>query len=129
MLTCAKKPCVSCPYRKDVPSGVWAREEYEKLPAYDKETWAQPVERFDCHQADGHLCAGWVAVHGRHALALRILRWFIDRRVFDYTTSVPLFASGAEACAHGLRDIDAPGVAAIRIVNKLADKGTIKEWG
>ena len=25
------QPCSSCPYRKDVPSGVWAHHEYEKL--------------------------------------------------------------------------------------------------
>jgi hypothetical protein len=31
----APKPCESCPYRKDVPSGVWSEGEYRKLPQYD----------------------------------------------------------------------------------------------
>lgn len=30
-LTPRKTPCASCPYRKDVPSGVWEASEYEKL--------------------------------------------------------------------------------------------------
>jgi hypothetical protein len=34
-LTCAARPCASCPYRKDVPSGIWAAHEYTKLLAYD----------------------------------------------------------------------------------------------
>ena len=43
----AKSPCGSCPYRQDVPSGVWAASEYEKLPAYDApETFMQPPGLF-----------------------------------------------------------------------------------
>lgn len=105
LLTAAKRPCGSCPYRKDVPSGIWAREEYEKLPKYDGETWQQTFAIFMCHQRDGHLCAGWLACHGpQELLALRLER-NVDVRVFSYTTDVPVFASGAEACAHGVRDL------------------------
>ena len=30
------KPCASCPYRCDVPSGVWHPDEYAKLEVYDR---------------------------------------------------------------------------------------------
>src|SRR5205085_516935 len=103
-------PCGSCPYRRDVPSGIWSREEYEKLPRYDRPTWEQPFGLFMCHQRDGNLCGGWLACHDRdELLALRMSRDFDPTAVRLYSTPVPVFASGAEACAHGLRDIDRPG--------------------
>lgn len=37
----APKPCASCPYRRDVPEGVWHPEEYSKLRAYDGSTGEQ----------------------------------------------------------------------------------------
>ena len=68
-------PCGSCPYRKDVPSGIWAKSEYDKLPRYDGETWEQDPKAFMCHQRDGCLCGGWLACHSpRHLLALRLDR-------------------------------------------------------
>ncbi|MFD7961193.1 DUF6283 family protein [Streptomyces zaomyceticus] len=39
----APRPCASCPYRRDVPSGVWSRGDYVKLPLYDGPTWTQPA--------------------------------------------------------------------------------------
>lgn len=41
-LTLRDNPCHSCPYRRDVPSGVWATEEYDKLLPYDADTASQP---------------------------------------------------------------------------------------
>ena len=41
-----KNPCPSCPFRVGVESGIWAAEEYQKLPAYDLPTPAQPFEVF-----------------------------------------------------------------------------------
>jgi len=35
---------------------------------------------------------------------------------------VPLFTSGAAAADHGLRDIDAPGVRACEVMNKIAER-------
>ncbi|MCP3426923.1 hypothetical protein NBM05_13125 [Rothia sp. AR01] len=32
---------------------VWDASEYEKLPAYDRETIEQPTALFYCHQQDG----------------------------------------------------------------------------
>ena len=111
----AKQPCGSCPYRRDVPSGLWSPEEYAKLPAYDGQTWEQPTSLFMCHQRDGCLCAGWLACHDTdHLLALRL--HCVDPSAFGYVSPVPVFGSGAEAAAHGSADIDAPGIAARRMI-------------
>jgi len=123
----ADAPCRSCPYRLDVPSGVWAADEYRKLPEYDAETAYQPVGLFYCHQQDGRLCAGWVGCHDMdEALAVRIgsATGVLDEddldAVLDYQSPVPLFASGAEAAAHGLRDLRTPGADAVRTIQRLA---------
>lgn len=124
---CATAPCKSCPYRRDVPSGVWHESEYEKLPAYDGELIDQITNGgtglFMCHQRDGHLCAGWVGCHGAENLfALRLPIYNIDPSVWSYASPVPLFASGVEAYVHGMKDIDDPGPAANRVMNRLLAK-------
>jgi hypothetical protein len=121
----AKAPCGSCPYRRDVPAGVWAAHEYEKLPAYDGTTFEQLVKGgiglFLCHQQDGKLCAGWVGCHDmREAVAVRLSP--IAPEAYDYESPVPLFASGQEACDHGLSGIDEPDERARRVVAKLERK-------
>ena len=131
-LTCAKSPCVSCPYRRDVPSGVWHAHEYDKLPDYDGSIGEQvmngrAVARFDCHQQNGKLCAGWIGVHGAsNLLAMRLLSFNdgveIDRKVWTYKSPVPLFGSGAEAAAHGKRAINRPGKAGKAMVARLQRK-------
>lgn len=122
----APAPCGSCPYRRDVPSGIWADEEYEKLLAFDRETGFQPPSAFMCHQQDGRLCAGWVGCHDMdESLGLRVLfgLGLLDRDTYlaalDYTTPVELFASGAEAAEHGRREIEAPSRRARQTVQKL----------
>lgn len=127
----APQPCTSCPYRRDVPSGVWAAEEYSKLPAYDADTSLQPPQLFLCHQtsadhARARVCAGWVGCHGSQLLALRLAA---SRGILDGTelginraTSVPLFSSGAAAAAHGHTDIDTPGVRACAEIEKVAGR-------
>jgi len=125
-LKAASVPCGSCPYRRDVPSGIWHRNEYDKLPQYDGETWEQNQAIFMCHQRDGNLCAGWLACHDpKKLLALRMGRVTgenIDPSVFDYKTDVPVFASGAEARAHGIRDIKQPDAKAKKMVAGLMRK-------
>lgn len=125
----APLPCVSCPYRCDVPSGVWELSEYAKLPPYDRETWEQPPELFGCHQADGKMCAGWVAVHDMdESLALRLAaasgRLTDDEidAVREYSTDVPLFATGAQAAEHGCRDWKSPGQKAIKLIERMEAK-------
>lgn len=125
----APNPCGSCPYRRDVPSGVWAEEEYAKLPLYDKPTGYQPPNVFMCHQQDGRLCAGWVGCHDMNEnLGLRILMTTerIDPEdldpVFDYTTPVELFSSGVEAAIHGRAKISAPDERAGKTIDKLTKR-------
>jgi hypothetical protein len=122
----APRPCESCPYRRDVPSGVWDRSEYEKLPGFDEETFAQPPGVFLCHQQDGRVCAGWCGTRDMsQSLGLRLA--IAGRRIspddvaacLDFSSPVPLFKSGSEAAAHGLAQLDAPGSAAVRIGAKI----------
>jgi len=123
----APRPCESCPYRRDVPSGVWSAAEYAKLREYDNEIYDQPMGIFQCHQADrddpgARLCAGWVGVHGQELLALRVgvATGQLDASVMEYSTPVELFASGTEAAEHGEADIEEPGEAAMDMVAKIA---------
>lgn len=123
----ASRPCGSCPYRRDVPSGIWDESEYHRLHPYDRPTPEQPSSLFLCHQQDGRLCAGWVATHDmEHSLALRFaaltLPPAVVEAVLDYTTDVPVFASGLEACEHGLADVDRPASNAQRAIQRLERK-------
>jgi Family of unknown function (DUF6283) len=131
----APSPCISCPYRRDVPSGVWSAAEYAKLREYDNETWAQPQGVFQCHQTGpqeraARLCAGWVGCHGDELLALRlgVARGDVDPSVMSYHTEVALFDSGAEAAEHGEADIDAPGEDALALVAKIAASRADVGW-
>ena len=66
-------PCASCPYRCDVPSGVWDEDEYLKLPDYDEATGEQPPGVFLCHQDDERVCSGWAGTHDTEdLLSLRL---------------------------------------------------------
>jgi hypothetical protein len=59
-----RKPCASCPYRKDVPIGTWHRSELENLLANDKDEMHGNL--FACHKfrhrpkEEHDACAGWV---------------------------------------------------------------------
>lgn len=122
----ARNPCGSCPYRRDSPSGLWDDSEYEKLPDYDKPTGEQPPKVFMCHQQDGRMCAGWTACHDMEesfGIRMAVLMGRISEEdletIFDYTTPVPVFESGGEAAAHGLRDLYTPGEKATKVAAKL----------
>ncbi|UGT58761.1 DUF6283 family protein [Nocardia asteroides] len=126
------RPCASCPYRRDVPSGVWAFEEYEKLRGYDRDMGSQAPQLFQCHQTGSEaalrrMCAGWVGSHGgRELLALRLalIQGRISAATFaaaeEFESTEPLFASGAEAADHGQREIEQPGLAARNAMRKVA---------
>lgn len=122
----APRPCASCPYRRDVPSGVWHHDEYAKLRRYDAPTGEQPPGVFLCHTAPGRVCAGWAGCHdGAHLLALRIAEVSgsmtadgIDATI-DYVSPMPLFSSGAEAADHGEAEITAPSPDAVYTMAKI----------
>lgn len=130
----APNPCDTCPYRLDVPSGVWAASEYAKLPPYDNPTPFQPIGVFMCHQNDmsepaARVCAGWAGCHdGTGLLALRIavsrgdMTPEVAEAICDYTTPVALFRSGAEAAEHGMAQIDAPSPDAEQAMVKIIRK-------
>jgi hypothetical protein len=123
-----KTPCASCPYRRDVPSGVWAADEYDVLPDYDGPPVLQAASEhgmnlFGCHQADGKLCAGWVG-HREDpgdllAVRLGVVRGQVDPSALDYRTDVPLFTSGAEAAEHGKLELEYPSPEAMETVTKI----------
>ncbi|MGW4178654.1 DUF6283 family protein [Streptomyces rubiginosohelvolus] len=127
----APRPCASCPYRLDVPSGIWSEDDYNKLPLYDEPTWAQPPQLFLCHQRDrnddrARVCGGWASCHdGDHLLALRIaslagqITAETAEAIRGYISPVGLFVSGAQAAAHGLRELLNPGPKARRAIDKL----------
>lgn len=122
-----KSPCASCPYRCGVPSGIWDAEEYEKLPEYDNEMPEQPLGSFKCHQGDkdGDVCAGWLGYKDPNdllAVRLGIAMGHLDPSCMDYTTSVPLFATGAEAAEHGMAEVDGPGREALKAIDKIRRK-------
>ncbi|WP_347956120.1 DUF6283 family protein [Gordonia aichiensis] len=121
----APRPCQSCPYRRDVPAGVWDESEYAKLRRYDADTADQPTAAFQCHQYDAgdtesRLCAGWVGCHGGELLALRlaattgVLAEVDIEATFDYQSTVPLFESGAAAADHGVSEAPGPHARALQ---------------
>jgi hypothetical protein len=123
-----RRPCPTCPYRRGVPSGIWAPEEYELLPRFDgtiaEQAAAGALAPFHCHSSPRNLCAGWAGHRDpRDLLAVRlgIAADRLDVTCAYYTTDVPLFRSGAEAAAHGLRDINRPGPDTVRAVRKLLE--------
>lgn len=116
------RPCGSCPYRKDVPSGIWDVSEYVKLPAYDGDITNQVVKGafglFMCHQRDGCLCGGWLQSHGTDdLLALRLNS--VDPSAWNYTSEIEVFGSGAAAALHGLQDIADPSPEARRFMDGI----------
>lgn len=125
----AKQACGSCPYRVDVPSGLWDPSEYVKLPPYDAETMYQPARPFACHQATQRLCAGWVGTHDMDEnLAVRIalsdgtLTPEVFEQVLDYVSPIPLFESGQAAHDHGMDRVDDPDFTAQRTIQRLRRK-------
>ena len=114
------KPCSACPYRRDVPSGVWAVSEYLKLPPFDKPTAEQPMATFQCHSTPEFCCNGWAIVHTSRGHEFDQLALRVRPPVHGIPDPVvPLFSSGREAAEHGLADVNQPGEAAGAAIEKL----------
>ena len=116
------QPCSSCPYRQDVPSGVWNASEYEKLRDYDNPTGDQPMATFACHATPEHHCHGWAVVHTSRGNEFDLLAL----RIFGYPeippAGVPLFESGNDAADHGQANITDPSDEAIETTQRLLRK-------
>lgn len=119
-----KSPCASCPYRQNVPSGIWDKTEYEKLDRYDGEIFEQRTDAiFMCHQGCGDVCSGWLGHRDPSellAVRLGLMGEHLDPSCLDYSTTVDLFGSGAEAAEHGMKDIGAPRDAAMAVMGKIS---------
>ena len=72
-MPCMKNPCPTCPYRRDVPSGIWDESEYAKLELYDEPTDRRLPQTalFLCHTTPESPCRGWLTVH-RESVAVRL---------------------------------------------------------
>lgn len=124
-----KQPCSTCPYRTDVPSGVWAAEEYEKLRNYDEGAFPPALGIFLCHhsQFSGRetACRGWLSV-ASESVAVRLAMaqgTFTDEQVYA-EVGVGLHPSGNAAADFGQRDIEAPGEDADEAIQRLIRKKT-----
>lgn len=127
----APAPCTTCPYRRDTPTGIWDRSEYEKLPAYDnREFGATPVATFHCHQekeiGKPTVCRGWLSVHP-DCLAVRLARCsgLITREQMAEIPIKPdpaLYSSGTQAFREGIKGIKRPGKKARVAIEKLTKR-------
>lgn len=124
-LHCDSVACPTCPYAVSTPPGIWHRDEYEKLRDYDNETFAQTPGVFLCHQRNGCVCAGWVAVHGMELLGLRIALSSGDIEYPLPEISGEFYATGNEAADAGLAGIENPSAQAVKAIQKVGRKITI----
>lgn len=120
--TIRSQPCSACPYRLDVPSGVWDPREYEKLRDYDRPTGDQPFAPFGCHATPEHYCHGWAVVHTSRGNAFDLLALRLLGIEDIPQAGVPLFDSGNDAADWGQRDADDPSPAAHEVVARLMRK-------
>lgn len=116
-----REPCASCPYRRDTPAGIWAAEEYRKLPAWDDDY--QPGV-FLCHHTPlidcQTVCRGWIVVHGNNLTARLTAMTGVELNAENIKlTKSPLYRSGAEACRAGLRGVAKPKTEAKQVIQKL----------
>lgn len=76
-----RRPCVNCPWRRDVEPGEFPASRYDALRATapDPETGEHPTlgaPMFACHKSpagEEFVCAGWLAVVGRDHVTVRML--------------------------------------------------------
>ena len=73
-----REPCVSCPYRKDVPLETWHVSEFENLMASDADPMTGGI--FGCHKyrhrpvEERRPCVGWFLDQDRRGMPCIALR-------------------------------------------------------
>lgn len=131
----AATPCTTCPYRRDTPTGIWSRDEYEKLPAYDQRDFGgAPMATFHCHQepqiGKPTVCRGWLSVHP-DCIAVR-MAYFSGLITKEMMAEIPvkpdpaLYSSGAQACRAGLKGVKRPGKKAKAAIEKLSKRKAVQ---
>lgn len=129
MLHADKRPCSTCPYRKDTPPGIWDSSEYERLPDWDEDSPEIQMGLFLCHhsnfQTTETLCRGWLTV-ASESIAVRIamMDGKVDPDEVYADVDVPLYATGQEACEAGLSGVDSPDEDARQAIDRLIRKKT-----
>jgi hypothetical protein len=119
-------PCSTCPFRRDTPPGIWAPEEYQKLPDYDQGGMA--FAPFHCHQENvtgvPTLCRGFVSCLQFDSIAVRLLvsREVLTVEQVEAPCPVPLYGSGREACDAGMAGVKKPDQRAVRAITKLESR-------
>ncbi len=121
-LLVANRPCNTCPYRCDTPSGVWAVEEYLKLPGYDNNT---NLGTFLCHQTNATgrttVCRGWLSVHAESVAArMAVLNGSVTDEERLAPSEVELYPSGLAAGRAGLKGVRRPSREARASIDRLA---------
>ena len=114
-------PSSACPYRCEVPPGVWAAEEYEKLRGFDDNT---EFGTFLCHHTPAigqkTVCRGWLTVHAESvAVRLAVARGLVTDDERYGLVWEPLYGSGNEAADAGLSGVAEPEEAAQRMMARL----------
>lgn len=134
-LHCPPRPCSTCPYALATPSGIWAPEEYAKLPAYDRRSGdIGPMAVFHCHQenATGRptVCVGWLGCHGYDATAVRLALATGALTAEDVeraeSSAVELHPTGDAAFRAGMTRIADPAPAARKAQEKLLRRKAAK---
>jgi Family of unknown function (DUF6283) len=115
-------PCEACPYRCDVPSGLWAAHEYEKLREYDAPTAQQPFAAFHCHASPEVICSGWAQVHQNRGHENELLALRIHPSGPLPPRVVELFESGNAAADHGMAEIHDPSPESLAMIARLVAK-------
>jgi len=111
------EPCATCPYRKDVPSGIWHKTEYEKLREYDN-LENPALALFLCHQSPDRACKGWV-MQDCIAVRLAVIWGELNPATCFSEPKVPLYRTGNEAADAGERGISKPNKEARKAIDKL----------
>lgn len=124
-----REPCASCPYRRDTPPGIWAAEEYRKLPAWDTQFGGNGV--FLCHHTPQierkTVCRGWLVVHGDNITARLTAMSGVELTEENKKMTVaPLYRSGAEACKAGLRGVARPPEKAKAVIQKITHAKSVQ---
>lgn len=121
-----KTPCASCPYRQNVPQGIWDWSEYSKLERYDADTAEQPVNLFMCHQGEGDICMGWWSCGDDPfellAVRLAVIRGEIDLEELEKRANVPIHPTHTAAAGHGVMGINNPDARARAAIDKIVTK-------
>jgi hypothetical protein len=122
----AASPCLSCPYRKDTPAGIWHPDEYAKLRRYDEPKPGElpALAPFMCHHSpfigQDTYCRGWLSVHADSiAVRLQMIAGNVSPEAVYADVAEPLYASGNEAADAGLKGCRRPGKKAKQVIAKL----------